>query len=413
MKKIFSTLAIAIMALSMQSCLHDDTELFDQSAAERIQSAVNDTKTLLQSASNGWMLTYYTGEEYSGGGYNMFMKFNDATVDISADYAQPDYVCNSSWTVKKDQGVVISFDTYNEILHYLGNPSKGAIDGQQADYEFVVMEQSNDQIKLKGKKWKNIMTLTRLEDSFSWSEYISGVQETVALLNKRYLTADGTLITIDVSGRRLYQTGDNIGIMFTATPEGISFLEDYTIEGKTLSYFTVDRETGELTSDLTGNIPLYIPPLSEIIQTNYWFFSAEGLSDAVMPYFQKAVEGSAAEGEAIGFMTLGVIPWNESTVGFGFQSGDYRGYWGFAFDIIDDNTVTITMQTYDGNGKYYYQKAGYDGIATILTNFVSGKTWSLSTDNIKSPSYILMTNPDKPEETIKLSAAEVYYPFGE
>ena len=39
-----------ISMLSFQSCLHDDKELFDESAAERLEHATEETKQILESS---------------------------------------------------------------------------------------------------------------------------------------------------------------------------------------------------------------------------------------------------------------------------------------------------------------------------------------------------------------------------
>ena len=77
MKKILLGSAVALATLSLQSCLTDDKELFDESAANRIEAVVAADKQLLESATNGWQLHYYTGKQYTGGGYTMFVKFKD------------------------------------------------------------------------------------------------------------------------------------------------------------------------------------------------------------------------------------------------------------------------------------------------------------------------------------------------
>ena len=61
MKKRFLYLMLAVVAFSMQSCLHDDNDVFDKSAAERIDEAVANAKSVLESSPNGWHLEYYLG----------------------------------------------------------------------------------------------------------------------------------------------------------------------------------------------------------------------------------------------------------------------------------------------------------------------------------------------------------------
>ena len=82
MKKILLYTFMAVMALTMQSCLHDNDEVFDQSAAERIDAAIAKAEQVLLSSQNGWVLHYYAGQEYAYGGLNLAMKFKDGKVTM-------------------------------------------------------------------------------------------------------------------------------------------------------------------------------------------------------------------------------------------------------------------------------------------------------------------------------------------
>ena len=147
MKKILISLAIALVGFNFQSCsLHDETDLFGQSAAERVEEAVKADKALLESASNGWILRYYTGENYSGGGYTFLCSFKNGKVTVSGDVAESSATARSSYDIVKDRGPVLSFNTYNTILHALGTPTQANVDGGQGDYEGIIEKTTNDSI---------------------------------------------------------------------------------------------------------------------------------------------------------------------------------------------------------------------------------------------------------------------------
>lgn len=172
MKKIFFYIMFAVAGLSLQSCLHDDDEIFDKSAAERINEAVANAKEVLTSSQEGWVMHYYAGREYAYGGLNLAMKFTDGKVQMynetatNKDGSYKSVV--STYKITRDQGPVLAFDTYNDLLHIYGDPAgSGAptdVDGWEADYEFVIMNISEDQntITLKGKKFNNTIVLERL-----------------------------------------------------------------------------------------------------------------------------------------------------------------------------------------------------------------------------------------------------------
>lgn len=169
MKKIFLYIIMAVTGLSLQSCLHDDNEVFEKSAAERINEAVANTKRVLTSSEYGWVMHYYAGREYAYGGINLAMKFGDGKVDMYNETAKSGGVypsVTSTYKITRDQGPVLAFDTYNYMIHVYGDPAGGPteVDGYEADYEFVIMSISEDEntIMLQGKKFGNTMMMERL-----------------------------------------------------------------------------------------------------------------------------------------------------------------------------------------------------------------------------------------------------------
>ena len=48
MKHIFVAIVCLLGSMSLQSCLHDDKEFFDESAANRIESTIENTQKILE-----------------------------------------------------------------------------------------------------------------------------------------------------------------------------------------------------------------------------------------------------------------------------------------------------------------------------------------------------------------------------
>ena len=263
MKKILLGSAVALATLSLQSCLTDDKELFDESAANRIEAVVAADKQLLESATNGWQLHYYTGKEYTGGGYTMFVKFKDGKAYASSDIAPADSVATSSYDVIKDKGPVLTFNTENGIMHFLAQPYQNDVDGEQGDYEFVIMRTTTDSIFVQGKKWGNDMVFTRVADDVNWEDQINKMHKVFYSMKWLY-TVDGAeneQVSFDPSARRMY-VGDNddAGVPFYVTTDGIAFREAVKINGKELTSLHYDATTKMLSStEAALNMTAYIP----------------------------------------------------------------------------------------------------------------------------------------------------------
>ena len=205
MKKIIFSIQIFFVTLMLSSCLHDDNVVFDEPAAQRVEKAVEADKTLLESATNGWLLRLWTEENYEGGGYTYLMKFKDGKVTVASDIDYPQNTSSSSYDVIKDMGPVLTVNTYNKIFHMLSSPSQMDDDGKGQDYEFLIQRTTNDSIFLEGKKFHNKMVMTRLKDNVNWKDYITAMQKVAENVKQKYNCIIGKDTTnVEVSAERRF-----------------------------------------------------------------------------------------------------------------------------------------------------------------------------------------------------------------
>lgn len=255
MKNIINSILIGTAVLGFSACsLHDDTELFGEPAAERLEKNVAADKTLLESAANGWELHMWTGKDYSGGGYTYFMKFANDKVTVSSDIAPANMKTTSSYDVISDQGPVLTVNTYNEIFHYLAEPSMDDDDGEQQDYEFVIMRTTNDSIYLRGKKWGNHMVMTRVAESTSWEDEINKIQQMDEDLMRTFSLVEGndTLGGVSLGDDRILTYTDKSGykkIPYYVSTKGITLAKPLEVNGKALQELDYDADDMSLNPD--------------------------------------------------------------------------------------------------------------------------------------------------------------------
>lgn len=255
MKNIINSILIGTAVLGLSACsLHDDTELFGEPAAERLEKNVAADKTLLESAANGWELHLWTGKDYSGGGYTYFMKFANDKVTVSSDIAPANMKTTSSYDVISDQGPVLTVNTYNEVFHYLAEPSMDDDDGEQQDYEFVIMRTTNDSIYLRGKKWGNHMVMTRVAESTSWEDEINKIQQMDDDLMRTFSLVEGndTLGGVSLGDDRILTYTDKSGykkIPYYVSTKGITLLQPLEVNGKALQELNYDADDMSLNPD--------------------------------------------------------------------------------------------------------------------------------------------------------------------
>lgn len=85
--KIFFTAAVASALLMSTSCKNEVEDIFDDSAANRIENALVEYSDVLTSAPNGWVMQYFANGDEPGASF--VMKFStDGSVNIaSANYS--------------------------------------------------------------------------------------------------------------------------------------------------------------------------------------------------------------------------------------------------------------------------------------------------------------------------------------
>ena len=190
-------LLIGLFAATMVACSRDEESLFDKSAAERAQEAIETAFDVLTSNEAGWEVAYFPNLETSSKGYNMVWKFN-ANGKVSATAKNSTTTMNkimtdsaSTWAVKSDYGPILTFDTYNKVIHAFSDPQENGA-GLLGDYEFLILKATPEVVILKGKKHSAYsvmrpMKTTNLEAYFAACEkmqsYLFG-NNNVATLNQ-------------------------------------------------------------------------------------------------------------------------------------------------------------------------------------------------------------------------------------
>ena len=267
------TTALGLMVATLPSCLKDDKANFSGSPAARLDEAVKVNKQILESAPNGWSLGYYAGRNYSGPGFTLTLKFKDGKAYIMGDNKDATTVGVSEYDVVKDQGVVLTFPTYNSVIHELAGASQGYPEGLQGDYEFAILEANANFIRLRGKKWKNEMILTPIKNQ-TQEEFIQKVftiREGMTTNNYHFILGKDTLSVgeVNVDTRRLTAKINNVSydLPYNLTDTGLNLSSPIKIGTKEYSSFTWNEADKSFNSgDLS--IRLYIPKSHKTI--DFW-----------------------------------------------------------------------------------------------------------------------------------------------
>lgn len=250
MKKLF-LIPILALGLAMSACVNEVEEVFDTPASERLEQMMLECQQLLTSAEHGWMIQYYPSSDQAFGGSTFAAKFEangDVTVtgdvapNVTGDVAK---TITSHYSINSSSSVVLTFDTYNDYIHYWSDPDFFSGNDYGGDFEWAYVDGDAKQMVFRGIKTDNKVVFTALE-----TDLVSTIEDVVALKyevsDKLYMgyKMDGGAELYDdaiYSVLTYYPDGNTSGayqkIPYAYTPTGITFYEPVTIGGVTVQHF--------------------------------------------------------------------------------------------------------------------------------------------------------------------------------
>ena len=180
--------AFIILSFLCARCVPVIEDVFDRSAAERIAERQKELRLQLVSATNGWLLDYYPDKKAALGGYAMFVNFHaDGYADVACEretHLPAGQFATSTYDIIADQSVVLTFNTYNKVLHFFSEPvGSSDVDGLAGDHEFVLMDIAADRVEFIGKKWGQRLVMRRCAADFDFLAYIAAVEAKVEVLS--------------------------------------------------------------------------------------------------------------------------------------------------------------------------------------------------------------------------------------
>lgn len=330
MKKLKYIGMAVCMVFCASACINEEEDLFNESAAQRMNKAVNTNSELLESSAEGWVMDFYPSDG-SMGGFTHTVVFKDGTASMTSEVTLSNSSTGESWPagtivkslyqVKAEQECLLTFDTYNLLFHFWSEPrGSDSPSGYQSDYEFAFKKVGNDTILLKGKKYGNRMQLIRLkEPAADYLNKVMAVAETMAASPRMRLVVAGKeyscflinkQFTCEVEGEE-----EEISMAYIFTENGIRLYEPLTINGVTFQEFTIEEDMTLKAVNADASFPVPEPIEIFCAATTQWFFSFDYATDKasmdakMWDMLKKANdENSATQNEEVVAMFVGANP---------------------------------------------------------------------------------------------------------
>ena len=447
MKKLYNISLLTLLALStlsLSSCLHNEVEdIFEDDAVIRLDNKKAEYADILTSNGGKWMMEYYSNSSEPGYTYVLTF-FKDGTVEMAGhnkwiNYIKKNTLTSSSfgtmrsmWEVIGDNGVVLTFNSYNDYFHLFSTPDaipttggtmtagggSTAGNGHEGDYEFNLMKYSGDTIYMTGKKRDLNIIMTRLPESTDDETFLNEV----AAVNKSMFTSklpwvyiilpDGKrwIVKSAATGNmKIYPEGEDEVMTseshnFIITHDGLAFRDPLTIGGYTIQRFI--RQADGTALCLEDNKTLITAdPLFNCLthpmltwKSNFKNTAAGGV------YVQLATEISK-ESKKLDGTTFkeGVINYVDSlskyvlTLNFSKTSMTFPARYYFTVVSSTDTQMKIAFDGVDGYGERY--KTNCPTVTTLLET-LSASTFDLNSESLLAPLTITMTESSNKDNYI-------------
>lgn len=429
-------LLLMAMPMLMLSCLKDQDDTFDESAAARMTNYLKSVADVLTSADNGWVMNYYPDRTQAYGGYAYTMKFDGQNVEVMTQLDNGTDRYTSTYKLTNDDGPILSFDTYNEAIHFFARPTASRYEGYDGDFEFIVMGISDDRrtITLKGKRTGNTIMMYRLDTTpEAYLEATAAVQ--AAMPFQAYqLNVGGTQVYVDGQEGNLvmsYTTDgaeQSVTVPYIFTPKGMEFYRTVSILGQEISgvEYAAGGGDGPKIGDsfqAIGNPSVVFVSVPQHLNLQFirgrWYVAYSTLGTFAAPYWN-VVNRTMTQtlGEQLYYAY-----WGTGGGGYGLQFAATDGSQTFTaalfyeYGLQGDDVVTLGFAgTGSGEAGYYYQNANF---AYALFPFgyltsegmIDPRTFKITVDNPERPRQLTLTEEDNPDNAITLWAEPVYYPF--
>ena len=277
-----TTLGMMALAAIATSCTFEQDDYFDETASLRVTHINESIKQRLvdQSAEGnyGWVMQYFVAgtDDYSFEGFNLFGRyFADGKVTLAGNHrflrngnANKYTEFTSTFKMLAEEGPVLSFDTWNDVLTVFEDPvdptaAPGTLsnngEGMFGDHNLVLTSFKEDELLFLGERHRSEVRFIPCDRP--WADYMAAVAENkshiaTAQLNSYYVTNGvdtmyfvGLNKGVFVYGERIEDPLKKKTLSCVFTPYGFRINHVDSISSNTFQEFTLAMDDTKLLSE--------------------------------------------------------------------------------------------------------------------------------------------------------------------
>ncbi len=434
-KKINIIIGVLLVLVVISSCKRLEDPIFDQNPSAKMTEALENARKAIKANPKGWMIKYYPNSNKAYGGFNIFAVFNsDSEVTLTSDVNTDEI--RSTFDVIAEGGPVLTFNGYNKVIHMFSEPGADsgigpADSGMQGDFEFIIIEATEEQITLKGKKSGNIMYMVPIEsvttENVDVDDIIEGFQEATSFFGEfgvfRIQRPNGTeeALIQSIHNFRLSSDANADAIIFRITPDGLKLDEPYELDGVSFDLLTYvepsdDYEFGYYGAG-DGQVKIYpvTTPMNTWFVSNEWYMAYSKVGPTGRIYWDNARTALESNGLQLNEFSIGSIAGLSGVTSYILNNYTVGGL--ITHNLVpvpgttDQVRISLAGSIYTYTGMTFgvaYWNAGLNQFTTPFNN----RTFVITTlGAIDRPRSILLTDTQIPTNTFEMTMDPIINPF--
>lgn len=428
MKRIVKSLFILLSVFLYFACTPEEEDIFEKSSANRIEATLKACNDILVGAPNGWLMEYYPASSQQYGGYNVLVSFtSDGKSTVASETYGADETATGFYSLKQSAGLVLTFDTYNKIMHFFSDPANPARigtngKGMEGDFEFSVMKAKSDSIILKGKKTGSKIIMTPLTSSVKWDDYLSSLEDldTEYTVYNSYQYVDGSF-KADVTMK--YRTFE---ISYLKDEATVTLTAPFIIlaDGSIKFYKTIElngQKIDKLTYKKVGNLGVFVPAnytsatftpvppnVNKVLVEGDWYMTMSGLgATGKASWNYTKTNTMPVIGQPLHYILLTPYSATQTALYWEWGVNHLVGYLAFGFTLSGKDRITFASAAAgNNNGVNLWNNYQWSYMAPFIN-----RTFTLTSDDPFFPTKITMTDTANPNNTIEVYSQEILDPF--
>lgn len=402
MKHLFiSIFTFALMASILPSCQMKEDDLFELDPATRQDNWMSEYRRVFNNNDYGWAL-YVDAPTYGRHPkVNTFgVKFDQTTCTFFKSVAMgwipaagDAEEITSYYSFKADNGIVLSFDTYNVFLHYAADQSQYFSQDLQSDFEFCLDRYSENEDTIFGRGKTKQLPFMMIKMPCTAQEYqdaCDDIHSNYAPYNCAFVMDNDTLTARFYSGYHNFaiyvpneETGEEEEQLYSygTLMNGIYMMENITYHGMTIKEFELNEAKDGFTDKITGARIVPKPYVNYFLKDSDYddfFFGYSSQSANNQVQWDKAREALDNCGfyPSTKLVYVCVQPNGDGTASLLFNKwyGSGEIYYDLELKKVSDTEIAIR---YTGNERTGLGFSPYDaGLKYIVDNFAKTDKWT-------------------------------------